>query len=309
MDRLATLVGGSGFLGTSVVEQLARAGWRVRILCRNPNAAQRLKTMGDVGQIAVVRGDVRVPATLAAAMAGADAAIYLVGILDEKGGQKFADIQARGAGAAAAAAKAAGVGAFLLVSAIGADAQSPSAYGRTKAEGEALVRAAFPEATIVRPSLIFGAEDGFTNRFAKLIGLAPVIPVVAGDTRFQPVFVGDAARAIVAALDRPGETFELGGPQVMTMREIMAYIANETGQDKTMVTVPDSGARLMAGFGFLPGAPMTMDQYHMLQKDNVVSPGAAGLDALGIAGVPLAAVAGEWLSRYRRGGRFASGNA
>lgn len=309
MDRLATLVGGSGFLGTAVTEQLVRAGWRVRVLCRNPNRAQRLKTMGEVGQVAIVRGDVRVPATLAAAMAGADAAIYLVGILDEKGGQKFADVQARGAGAAAAAAKAAGVGAFVHVSAIGADAASPSAYGRTKAEGEALVRAAFPEAAIVRPSLVFGAEDGFTNRFAKLIGLGPVMPVVAGDTKFQPVFVGDVARAILAALDRPGETFELGGPQVMTMREIMAFIARETGQEKSMVEVPDAGARLMASFGFLPGAPMTMDQYRMLQKDNVVAAGAAGLEALGIAGVPLSAVAGDWLSRYRRGGRFATGNA
>lgn len=310
--RLVALVGGSGFVGTAAAELFAAAGWRVRAVCRNPDHARHLKPLGDLGQVGAVRGDVRSPASLAAALQGADAVVNLVGILDEKGGQRFADVQARGAGAVAAAAAAAGARAFVQLSAIGADAAGPAAYARTKAAGEAAVRAAFPGAVILRPSLIFGARDGFTNRFAKLIAAAPmVVPVVAPETRFQPVFVMDVAHAIVAAVDaqlggKGGATYELGGPEVLTMREIMGLIAGWIGVEKPLVDTPDAGARLLAAFGSLPGAPMTHDQYLMLKRDNVVSAGAAGLEALGIAPTPMAAVAPQWLKGYRPGGRFAA---
>lgn len=310
--RLVTLIGGSGFVGAALTEAFARAGWRVLIVSRNPARAERLKPLGDLGQIAAMRGDIRVPASLERPLAGADLAINLVGILDEKAGQRFAEVQARGAGEAARVARACGVRGYIHVSAIGADPSSPSAYGRTKGDGEARVRAAFPEAAIVRPSLIFGPNDGFTNRFAGLIAAAPVVPVIAPATRFQPVHVHDVAAAIRAIADRlmagqPDGTWELGGPEVLTMRQIMGFIAEAIGKaDAPLVEVPDAGARLLAGLGFLPGAPLTRDQYLMLQRDNVVSEGAAGLADLGIAPLALAATAPDWLVRYRRGGRFAA---
>jgi NADH dehydrogenase len=309
---LATLIGGTGFIGTALAEALAGAGWRLNIVSRTPARVLRLAPLGDVGQIAGFRGDVRVPASLLPALEGATLAINLVGILDEKGGQRFAEVQARGAAAAAAAAARANVAHFIQVSAIGADPASPSAYGRTKGEGEAGVRAAFPAAVIVRPSLVFGAEDGFTNRFAKLIASAPAIPLVAAETRFQPVFVQDVAAALAALAGRlvAGEPvaplYELGGPEILSMRRITALIATAIGADKPQIEVPDAGARLLASFGFLPGAPLTRDQYLMLQRDNVTTPGTPGLAELGIPATPLAAVAPDWLARYRAGGRFAA---
>jgi NADH dehydrogenase len=310
MARLITIIGGSGFIGRVLVERLARDGHRLRVAVRNRSRAMRLKPLADLGQIAIVNADLRAPASIDAAMAGADAAINLVGILAPSGSASFEAIHAAGAGAAARAAAAAGARAFVHVSAIGADPQSPSAYGRSKAEGERLVRAAFPSAAIVRPSLVFGSDDGFTNRFAGLIAAFPVVPVIAPETRFQPVYVGDVAEAIARALDRQfeghaGETFELGGPDIMTMREINLYLNAATGQDKRLVDVPDGMARLMAQFGSLPGAPLTMDQYRMLQRDNLADPALPGLGSLGITPTALAAVAPQWLSRYRPGGRFA----
>jgi uncharacterized protein YbjT (DUF2867 family) len=311
MPRLAALIGGAGFVGTALTEALARAGWRVRILGRNPSAARHLMPLGSVGQIAAVRADLRAPASLDAALQGADLVVNLVGILDEKGGQSFAQIQARGAANAAQAAARQGVAAFVQVSAIGADAASPSAYGRTKAEGEAAVRAAFPAAAVVRPSLIFGAGDGFTNRFAGLIASAPlVVPMIAPETRFQPVYVKDVAAALLAVIERqfsgqPGGTFELGGPEILSMRQIMVLIAGQIGcADKRFVTTPDIGARMLASLGFLPGAPLTKDQYLMLQRDNVASPGTPGLAELGVSPTSLEAVAAGWLARYKSGGRF-----
>lgn len=304
-NRLITLIGGSGFVGTALAEILAREGWRIRVVVRNPARAMRLKPLGDLGQISAMQGDIRIAGTLDKAMQGTDAAVNLVGILAEKGGQRFADIQAKGAGTAAAAATRAGVAAFVQVSAIGADLASPSLYGRSKAEGEAAVRAAFPDASIVRPSLIFGAEDGFTNRFAKLISMAPVIPVVAPATRFQPAFVGDVAQAIAAILaGEPGKTYELGGPEIFTMREIMEYIARETGNSKPFIDTPDAAARFLAGLEFLPGAPLTQDQYLMLKRDNVADPTVPGFADLGITPAAMASLAPEWLARYRSGGRF-----
>jgi NADH dehydrogenase len=312
---LVTLIGGTGFIGTALAEALAGAGWCLNIVSRNPARAMRLRPLGDVGQIAAFRGDVKVPASLLPALDGATLAVNLVGILDEKGGQRFAEVQARGAAAAAAAAARQGVAHFIQLSAIGADPASPSAYGRTKAEGEAGVRAAMPGAVIVRPSLVFGADDGFTNRFAGLIASAPLIPVVAPETRFQPVYVQDVAMAVsrIAARLLAGEAvpplFELGGPDVMSMRQIMTFIAAATGQAKQMIDVPDAGARLLAGLGALPGAPLTTDQYRMLQRDNVAAHGLPGLAELGIVPTPLAAVAPDWLARYRSGGRFAATGA
>lgn len=314
MQRLVTIVGGSGFIGRVLVERLARRGERLRVAVRNRARAMRLKPLADVGQIEIRAADLLDPPTLAAAMEGADAAVNLVGILAPSGRYGFEAVQAEGAGAAARAAAAAGVRAYAHVSAIGADPASPSAYGRSKAEGERQVRAAIPSAAILRPSLVFGPDDGFTNRFAALIASAPVVPVIAGDTRFQPVYVVDVADAIIAALDRQfeglaqtasGETYALGGPDIMTMREILRFLAHATGHAKPFVEVPDAAARLIASFGWLPGAPLTMDQYRMLGRDNVADPSLPGLAELGITPTALAAAAPQWLERYRPGGRFA----
>jgi NADH dehydrogenase len=309
---LLALIGGSGFIGTALTEVFARAGWRIRLVTRHPARAERLRPLGDVGQIGTARADIRLPASLGPALEGADVVINLVGILDEKSGQRFADVQAEGAGHAATAAAAAGARAFVHLSAIGADQASPSAYGRTKAEGDAAVRAAYPNAAILRPSLVFGPEDGFTNRFAGLIAAAPVVPVIAPATRFQPVFVGDLAAATFTVVERllggsAGGTWELGGPEIFTMHELMALIAREIGAgSKPLLDTPDIGARLLAGLGFLPGAPLTRDQYLMLKCDNVADPALPGLADLGITPTPLGAVAPGWLARYRRGGRFAA---
>ncbi|MCG2841833.1 complex I NDUFA9 subunit family protein [Sandaracinobacter sp. RS1-74] len=308
--RLVALIGGSGFIGTALTEAFAALGWRVLAVCRNPENARHLKPLGDLGQIGARAGDVRDEAGLRTALSGADAVVNLVGILEEKGGQRFADIHVRGAANAANAALAAGARAFVQLSAIGASPQSPSAYYRTKAEGEAAVRAVLPDAAIVRPSLVFGAGDSFTNRFASLIAAAPAVPVIAPETRFQPVYVNDVAAAIVAIVERQfignaGKLWELGGPEILRMRDLVAFIAEATGQEKPLVDTPDFGARLLSSFGFLPGAPLTQDQYLMLKADNILSGQYPGLGDLGIPGTPLAAVAGQWLGRYRTGGRFA----
>ena len=308
---LVALVGGSGFIGPAVTEAFAAAGWRVVAVGRNPDNARHLKPLGDLGQIGARRGDVRDPASLRAALRGADAVVNLVGILDEKGGQRFADLQVRGAGNTAAAASASGARAFVQLSAIGASPQSPALYARTKAEGEVAARAAFAGAAVVRPSLVFGANDSFTNRFASLISASPAVPVIAPETKFQPVFVNDVAAAILAVVERQlagesGAVYELGGPDVLTMRQILAFSAAACGQEKPLLDTPDAGARLLSSFGFLPGAPLTQDQYLMLKVDNVADAGLPGLAALGITPTSLAAVAPQWLARYRVGGRFAA---
>ncbi len=312
-NKLVTLVGGGGFLGRYVAQDLLAAGARVRIAQRNPRAAHFLKPLGNLGQTQFVAADVRNPASIARAVAGADAVVNLVAIL--KG--DFTAIQTDGARNVAQAAAAAGVGALVHVSAIGADAESPSAYGRSKGEGEAAVRAAFPGATIMRPSIVFGREDGFINRFARMIagpmpGWVPV-PVLRAGARFQPVFVGDVAAAIVRALGQPdtaaGATFELGGPDVMTMGELVRWIAAAIGRDPTIVELPDVIGHIIAMGGFLPGAPITLDQWRMLQRDNIVAPGSASLADLGVAATPLDSVAPGWLVQYRRHGRFTTATA
>ena len=304
-NKLVTLIGGGGFLGRYVAQDLLAAGARLRIAQRDPRAAYFIKPLGGLGQTQFLAADVRNPGTIARAVEGADAVVNLVGVL--KG--DFTAIQAEGAKTVAEAAARAGVGALVHVSAIGADAESPSAYGRTKAQGEAAVRAAFPGATIVRPSIMFGREDGFINRFAAMIaGPLPAVPVLRAAAKFQPVFVGDVAAAIGSALAHPdtaaGKTFELGGPDVITMGALIRWIARAIERDPTIVELPDLVGGLIALGGFLPGAPITRDQWRMLKRDNVVAPGAHTLADLGVAPTPLDTVAPGWLVRYRRHGRF-----
>lgn len=308
MEKLITIVGGAGFIGRYVVQELAKRGARMRIVVRDTHRAAHLKPQGAVGQIALVAGDIRDAELIDATCTGADGVINLVGILDESGA-KFRDIHVKGARNVAAAAAKARAAALVHISALGADPESPSAYGRSKGEGEAAVRAAFPDATILRPSLVFGPEDAFINRFAALArGLPFVLPVVAPKTRFQPVYVLDVARAIAAAVTEPErfavQTLELGGPKVWTMHELLGWIVDQTYADKPLVDVPDVIAGQLATFtGWLPGAPLTRDQWLMLQTDNVVG-GANGLEAFGIPPTPLEAVAPNYLVRYRKHGRF-----
>ncbi|HKX90121.1 MAG TPA: complex I NDUFA9 subunit family protein [Sphingopyxis sp.] len=301
--QLITVLGGGGFLGRYVVQRLLARGARVRIAQREPRAATFLKPLGGLGQTQFVACDVRDPASVTRAVQGSDAVINLAGAFDD-----MQAVQADGAGHVAVAAKAAGTGVLVHVSAIGADPQSVSAYGRSKGDGEAAVRAAFADAAILRPSILFGREDHFINRFATMMRMAPVVPVIAPKAKFQPAYVGDVADAVVAALDgtAAGKTFELGGPQVLTMAALLRWIADVTGRSPLFVDVPDFIASALAsGFGWAPGAPITKDQWLMLQHDNVVADGAAGLAELGITPTSLASVAEGWLVQYRRHGRFA----
>jgi NADH dehydrogenase len=306
-DRLVTIFGGGGFLGRYAVQALHRAGARVRVVQRDPKRAWFLKPLGGLGQTQFVAADIRDAARVRAAVEGSDAVINLVGIL--KG--DFQAIHVAGARNLAEAAATVGATSLVQVSSIGADPKSDSAYGRSKGEGEAAAREAFPAATVLRPSFLFGQEDGFVNRFASMARFSPFLPVIRGGVRLQPVYVADVGRAVAAAALDPrthgGKTYELGGPQILTMRELMAWICEATGRDRTLVDVPDAVAGLIARLtGWAPGAPMTWDQWLMLQKDNVVARGAKGLEAFGLSGTPLIAVAEGWLTSYRRHGRFAA---
>jgi NADH dehydrogenase len=307
MDRVVTLFGGGGFLGRYVTQSLLKAGARVRIAQTDPRSAFFLKPLGQLGHIQFVRADIRDPRQARAAATASDVVVNLVGIL--KG--DFQAIHVEGARNVAEAAAEAGAEALIHVSAIGADPDSPSAYGRSKGEGEAAVRAAFPAATILRPSVVFGREDNFVNRFAGLARLAPALPVIRGATRFQPVYAADVGRAVSAAAMAPsdfaGQVYELGGPQVLTMRELMEWVGQATGRGRPLIDVPDPVAKLLARLtGWLPAAPLTWNQWLMLQRDNVPAAGVAGLEAFGVAKTPLAAVAEGWLTAYRRHGRFAA---
>ncbi len=303
--KVATVFGGSGFLGRQLVQRLAQRGYIVRVAGRDPVAARRLQTQGRVGQIVPLACSVTDAAAVARALEGAEVAVNLVGILYEGRAGDFDRLQGEAPGALAAAAKAAGVSHFVHVSAIGADAASPSLYARSKAAGEAGVRAAFPEAVILRPSVVFGPEDGFFNRFAAMAWL-PAMPVVAGDTRFQPVYVGDVADAVMAAIERPdaaGRTFELGGPRVMTMREVLRFILDATRRRRPMLDMPMGFMRWQAGLlQRLPAPPLTQDQLLLLERDNVVGEGMPGLEALGIRPTSVEAVVPAYLKRFRPGG-------
>ncbi|HEY2010197.1 MAG TPA: complex I NDUFA9 subunit family protein [Rhizomicrobium sp.] len=305
--NLVTVFGGSGFLGRHTVRALARAGWRIKVATRHPNRGFFLKPLGSVGQIDFVKCDVADADSVAHAVMGANAVINLTGILFEKG-QTFEDVQAEGAAHIAEAAAAAGVGALVHVSAIGADADSDAHYAQTKAEGEQAVREAFPHAVILRPSLIFGPEDGFFNKFAAMARFMPGLPLIGGGkTRFQPVFVGDMAQAILAAIARQdGRLYELGGPTIYTFKELMQLILRETGRKRLLVPLPFAIASLKAMFlQLLPNPLLTVDQVRLLKKDNVVSPTAAGLSDLGITPTSAEAVISSYLWRYRAKGEYA----
>lgn len=302
---LVTIFGGGGFLGRYIAQELLTRGMRVRVAERDPGDAMRVKPLGGLGQTQLVYADVRDRASVERAVAGADAVVNLVAVL--KG--DFEGIVHEGGANVAQAATAAGVKALVHVSAIGADPASTSAYGRAKGGAEEAVRAAFPKATILRPSVIFGREDQFTNRFANLIRLLRFIPVISGKTKFQPIYVVDVARAVAISVADPvahgGKLYELGGPEVMTMTEINMRIAKAIGHDRATMPIPDFLAAGLARFtGWLPCAPITFDQWKMLQQDNIVAKKARGLADLDVAPTPLAAVADSWLVQYRRHGRF-----
>ena len=302
-DKLVTLIGGGGFIGRYAVQALLKAGARVRVAQRDPRSAWFLKSLGGLGQTQVVAADLANPASIAHALIGSDAVVNLTGVL----AGDFQLMHVDGPASLARAAAEAGATAFVHMSAIGADPQSASQYGRSKGLGEAAVRAVFPQATILRPSVVFGQEDAFVNRFAGMIAKVPIVPVLRPTVKFQPVFVGDVAEAVAASLtrgDARGATYELGGPDVLTMAELQRWIAQAIGRSPSFVELPDAAGAAIAGLGFLPGAPITKDQWLMLQRDNIVAPGAHGLADLGLSATPLAAVAPAWLVRYRRHGRF-----
>ena len=303
--QLVCIFGGGGFLGRYISQQLLSRGARVRIAERDPKNALRIKPLGNLGQTQFASADVTKKESVVRAVHGCDAVINLVGILDGD----FDDVHVNGARNVAEAAAETGCSALIQMSAIGADIESPSRYGRSKGEAEEAVRAAFSSAIIMRPSIVFGREDQFINRFAAMITMLPIVPIIGGGTKFQPVFVGDVAQAVAAALDSPaqyaGQTFELGGPEVVSMGDLNRRIAKMTKRDRGFIEIPDFAAKLMATCtGFLPGAPITSDQYKMLQKDNVVAAGQAGLEAFGVTPTPLASVARGWMDKYTSHGRF-----
>lgn len=311
-ETLVTIFGGSGFLGRHVVRALARQGYRIRVAVRRPDLAGHLQPLGRVGQIHAVQANLRYPTSVEAALRDAAVAINLVGILFERGQQRFSQVQAEGAGHVARAA-AAGGARLIHVSAIGADADSPSLYARSKAAGEEAVRSATPAAVILRPSIVFGPEDDFFNRFASLARFAPVLPLVGGgETRFQPVFVGDVAQAVLKALDgraKAGTTYELGGPEVKTFREILEFVLATIERRRLLVPVPFGLAKLKAYvLQFLPKPPLTPDQVDLLRVDNVVSEAAARegrtLAGLGIEPLTVEAIAPTYLWRFRKAGQF-----
>ena len=304
--HVATVFGGAGFIGRYVVQRLAARGYVVRVAGRDPAKARFLQTQGSVGQIVPLAASLADEGAVARAIAGADLVVNLVGILQERKSGDFQRVHAEGAGRIARLAAAAGVERLVHISANGADPNSPSRYGKTKAEGEAAVRAAFPGATILRPSIVFGPEDQFFNRFGKLAQMLPIMPVIAGGARFQPVYVGDVADAVMAAAEREdavGKTYELGGPRSLTFREVLRFILDTTGHRRPMVELPGALVRLHVKLGqFLPNPPLTEDQLLMLQRDNVVSPGAPGLAELGITPKAMEAVVPGYLARFRPGG-------
>ena len=311
---LVTVFGGSGFVGTQAVRALARRGWRVRVAVRKPALAQDLRILGDVGQIQPVRCDITNPEDVANALRGADAAVNLVGILFETPGRGFEKAHVEGSRNIAEACVAAGVGRLVQMSAIGADTHSEGEYGRSKGQAEAAVRAIKPDAVILRPSIVFGNGDGFLNRFASMATMSPALPLIGGgETKFQPVWVGDVAEAIarsVVRTDAAGRTFELGGPEVWSFKQILEYILRETGRSRLLAPLPFFAASIVGSLAEITAiigiAPvLTRDQVLMLKTDNIVAPGVEGLSALGIDPTGLEAIAPSYLWRYRRGGQFA----
>ncbi|WP_295696610.1 complex I NDUFA9 subunit family protein [uncultured Maricaulis sp.] len=313
-DEIITVFGGSGFVGRHVVRALAKAGYRVRVASRRPHLAQDLRVMGVVGQVQLIQANLRVPSSVERALDGASGVVNLVGVLNENGRQTFSRLHALGARTIAEAAAGMGISRMIQVSAIGASSESESRYARSKAEGEASVLAAIPEATILRPSIIFGTEDGFFNRFGAMARFVPALPLFGGgQTKFQPVFAGDVAKAVLAAFERSearGETYELGGPGTYTFEALMKFILDEIDRPRFLLPLPWAIGSVIATVseivGALPLMPVviTRDQLIQLRSDNVVADGAKGLADLGIAGETVEAIVPSYLERYRRYGQF-----
>ncbi len=324
-QQIVTVFGGSGFVGRHLVRALAKRGYRVRAAVRRPDLALFLQPLGNVGQVFPVQANVRYPDSVKRALDGADAVVNLVGILAEGGKQSFESVQAEGARRVADAAVQAGITRLVQMSAIGADPESSSLYARTKAAGEMAALSAVPQAVVMRPSIVFGPEDSFFNRFASLARFAPALPLIGGgETRFQPVFVGDVAEAIALGVDgalKPGTVYELGGPEVKTFRELMEYVLAVTGRKRLLVPLPFNVARLQAAameglklatFGLLPEEfLLTRDQVTLLESDNVVSAQAEAegrtLQGMGITPELISAVVPSYLYRFRRSGQFDRG--
>jgi uncharacterized protein YbjT (DUF2867 family) len=307
---VATIFGGSGFIGRYIVERLAKRGWIMRIAVRRPDQALFLKPLGDIAQIVPMAANIRHERSVAAAVQGVDVVINLVGLLHESGRQRFNAVHVEGVRRLARAAASAGVSRFLHLSALGADAQSPSLYARTKAVGEATLHEHFPGAIVLRPSVVFGPEDDFFNRFAAMARFSPALPLIGGGRmRFQPVYVGDVADAAVHALENPtfaGQTFELGGPRVYTFKELMELLLAVIGRRRLLLPLPFPLAALQAAIlGLLPNPPLTLDQLRLLRRDNVLSGKLPGLAELGVQATGPEAILASYLSPYRLGGQFA----
>jgi NADH dehydrogenase len=319
---VVTVFGGAGFIGRYAVQALARAGASVRVACRRPEEANVCLPMGDVGQIVPVAANIRDADSVAAALAGSDAVVNLVGVLYERGRQTFEAVHHQGAATVASAAAAAGARRLVHVSAIGADSASPSLYRASKGRGERAVRDIFPSATILRPSIVFGPEDDFFNRFAVMARLSPVLPLIGGGhTRFQPVYACDVAGGVARAVSDPGaagQTFELGGPAIYSFRRLMEIMLAVIERERLLVPLPFWLASAQAGVieaafklaalpvpAFVPPPPLTRDQVRMLRGDNVADAGMPGLDALGIAPTAMELILPTYLARYRKGGRRA----
>jgi len=315
MTKLVTILGGSGFVGRYVARRMAKAGWRVRVATRRPNERLYVRTYGSVGQVEPVLCNIRDDASVRAAIAGADAVVNCSGILTESGKNTFDAVLNEGAGRVALIAAEAGVSALVHVSAIGADAHSDSDYARSKGEGEAAVRAAFPDAVILRPSIIFGTEDEFFNRFAGMTRFSPLLPISGGDTRFQPVYVDDVAQAAAKAAlgDVAGGIYELGGPDVETFRELIQRMLTEIRRNRVIFNMPGFMARTVARClnvaqfltaGLFANTTLTLDQIKNLGRDNVVAEDANGFAALGVEPTPMELILPGYLWRFRPTGQY-----
>ena len=315
MQDLVTVFGGSGFIGTQIVRALAKQGLRIRVAVRQPHLAHTMRLMGDVGQVEVVQANIRDEASVRRALAGAQAAINAVGIFHDTGRQKLADVHVDGARNVARAARELGVERLVLISGIGAHTPGAADYVASKADGEAVTRAEFPDAVILRPSVVFGQGDKLLNTFGQMAVYSPVLPLIGAETRLQPVYVGDLARAAAAAVTDPacaGRTYELGGPGVFTVRQIVELVVAETGRRRILVSVPFGVAGLLAKLSAPIGLitplspPITAGQVEILKTDNVADPSLPGLADLGVtAPMTLEAIAPTYLYRFRKGGQFA----
>lgn len=312
-DKLITVIGGSGFVGRHVVRSLAKRGYRIRVACRRPDLAGHVQPLGSPGQIMPVQANLRFPDSISAACEGAFAVINLPGVLFDKGGQSFEAIHSFGAGVAAKAARDAKAQIFIQMSSLGADLNSASSYARSKAEGEKRAKAGFPGTMVVRPSIIFGPEDNFFNKFAAMARFAPALPLIGGGlSKFQPVFVGDVAEAIATLVERgvaDGKVYELGGPTVARFADLLKFICATTMRKRLLLPLPFGMAKILAALtGWLPQPPLSMDQVELLKMDNVVSSGAAAagtdLAGLGIKARSYESIVPTYLYRFRKEGQF-----